>query len=500
MSQSNHTVSRVERQFTTGIAGLDDILHGGWPGPYFYVVEGDPGSGKTTLGLQFLLEGRRLGERTLYVTLSETDRELRAVAESHGWSLDGIDINELRPVDEDVGGSDEQYTIFHPSEVELGITAKAVCDDADRVRPRRVVLDSVSEMRLLARDPLRFRRQILALKQFFGSRNCAVLLLDDRTAMASDLQLRTLSHGVLALEQLPQPFGISRRQLRVVKMRGSRFRDGFHDFAIETGGIVAYPRLVAAEHPVDADRGPVSSGIAALDTLLGGGFDRGTSTLVMGPAGVGKSTICMQYVAAAAARGERSAVFLFEESVANYHKRADGLGLDLAKPDCIEVRQIDPAELSPGAFVHAVRYAVERDDARIVVIDSLNGYLKAMRDEDSLVVQMHELLTYLGQRGVLTLFVVTQQGVIGSGMTTPVDVTYLADNVVLLRYFEADGAVRQAISVVKKRSGAHERTIRELCFGPGVIIGEPLTAFHGVLSGIPVFSGAASALARDAPK
>lgn len=480
----------AQSRLATGSAGLDQILEGGFPANRLYLLEGDPGTGKTTLALQFLLEGARRKEPVLYVTLSETKEELTAVARSHGWSLEGVNLHELVPPEESLK-TESQYTIFHPSEVELGETTRAVIEEVERIQPRRVVFDSLSEMRLLARDPLRYRRQILALKQFFAGRKSTVLLLDDRTSADADLQVQSIAHGVLMLEQLELDYGAERRRLRVSKLRGSRFLGGFHDFTIRTGGVEVFPRLVAAGRGSEFKPEAVASGVAELDALLGGGLDRGTATLVLGPAGSGKSSLATHFAAAAAARGERAAAFIFDEGVNTYLHRAAGLGIDLraeVEAGHLTVQQVDPAELSPGEFAHAVCEAVERS-ARLVVIDSLNGYLQAMPDERFLTAQMHELLTFLNQKGVVTLLVMAQHGFLGS-MSSPVDVSYLADTVVLLRYFEAAGAIRRAISVVKKRTGRHEDTIREmrLSASRGVEVGEPLTAFRGVLTGVPVLN------------
>jgi circadian clock protein KaiC len=482
----------AQLRMATGNEGLDQILEGGFPANRVYLVEGDPGTGKTTLALQFLLEGARRGEPVLYVTLSETREELTAVAGSHGWSLDGVNIHELAPSEESLK-AETQYTIFYPSEVELGDTTNAVIEEVERIQPRRVVFDSLSEMRLLARDPLRYRRQILALKQFFAGRQCTVLLLDDRTSTDGDLQVQSIAHGVLMLEQMAVDYGGERRRLRVVKLRGSRFRGGFHDFTIQTGGVEVYPRLVAADHRREFVKESVSCSVPELDALLGGGLDRGTSTLIMGPAGSGKSSIAAQFIACAARRGERAAAFIFDEGISIHLARAAGLGNDIrsdVEEGRIHAQQIDPAELSPGEFAHRVRQAVEQDGARFVVIDSLNGYLQAMPDERFLTAQIHELLTYLNQQGVVTLLVMAQHGFLGAEMGTPADVSYLADTVILLRYFEAGGAVRRAISVVKKRTGFHEDTIRELRLSSkGIKVGEPLSKFQGVLTGIPVYTG-----------
>jgi circadian clock protein KaiC len=472
----------------TGIEGLDNVLGGGLTANRLYLIEGDPGSGKTTLALQFLLEGARRGEAGLYVTLSETGEELRAVAESHDWSLDGVSLCELIP-SEDSLQPDEQYQMFHPSEVELSETTKAVLDQVEEIQPRRVVFDSLSEMRLLAQNPLRYRRQILALKQFFAGRKCTVLLLDDRTSDVTDLQLQSIAHGVVTLQQLAPEYGAERRRLRVVKMRGAPFRGGYHDFIIEHGGLAIFPRLIAAEHPHAFRHEQLTSGVAGLDALVGGGLERGSSALLMGPAGSGKSTLATQYAVAAAARGDRAAVFTFDESLDTLQERSAGLGIGLKEQieaGRIRVQQVDPAELSPGEFVHAVRREVSAG-ARVVVIDSLNGYLNAMPEERFLTIQLHELLTYLGQQGVLTLLLVAQHGMIGP-MQSPVDASYLADTVLLLRYFEAGGQIRKAISVMKKRRGSHEASIREFRLtDQGIQVGEPLAQFRGILTGVPVY-------------
>lgn len=473
----------------TGIAGLDNILGGGFTPNRIYLIEGDPGSGKTTLSLQYLLEGRRAGEKGMYVSLSETKEELEGVAHSHGWNLDGIHCYELLPSDENLM-PDGQSRLFHPSEVELSDTTRSILAEVESRQPTRIVFDSLSEMRLLAQHPLRYRRQVLALKQFFIGRKCTVLLLDDRTASDNDLQLHSLAHGVISLEHLAQEYGAERRRLRVLKMRGRPFRGGFHDFMIRSGGLEVFPRLVAAEHHRHFHAEPVKSGIPELDKLTGGGLHRGTSALLMGPAGCGKSTIATQYAVAAAERGERAVLFAFDESVATLVMRSEGLGIPLRKhmeAKRIRIQQVDPGELSPGEFIYAIRKAVEGDGARVVVVDSLNGYLNAMPEERFLTIQLHEMLTYLGQQGVVTLMVVAQRGLLGSGMQTPVDASYLADTVIALRYFEAKGALRRAISVVKKRSGAHEDTLREMSLRRGgVAVGEPLHDFHGVMSGIPM--------------
>jgi len=480
-----------------GIPGLDQILGGGLPPNRLYLIEGDPGSGKTTLGLQFLREGMERGETVLYVTLSETKSELTAVAASHGWELDGMPIHELAAAgDRTPFKPDDQYTFFHPSEVELGETTQAVLSEVERVSPRRVVFDSLSEMRLLAREPLRYRRQILGLKQFFVGRDCTVLLLDDRTSADGDLQLRSLAHGVVTLEQLAPEYGAERRRMRVVKLRGVKFLGGFHDFVIATGGLDVFPRLVAADSRTAAEHGTASTGIAALDRLLGHGLDRGTSTLLLGPAGSGKSAIATQVAVAASQRGERVAMYLFDEGLDTFRRRAAGLGADVTPyvdSGHMMLTQVDPAEMSPGEFAERIRSTVARDGTRVVVIDSLNGYLNSMPEERFLLAQLHELFTFLRQRGVITISVVAQHGLVGSGMQSPIDVSYLADNVIVLRFFEAQGAVRQAISVLKKRSGPHEKTIRELRLqARGISIGEPLDDLHGILTGVPQFRSSGS--------
>ena len=480
----------MTERVSTGIPGLDHILSGGFPPDRAYLVEGDPGSGKTTLGLQFLREGVRRGETVLYVTLSETRAELEVVAASHGFTLDGMEIHELWAGDKNAFTPDDHYTFFHPSEVELGETTKAVLSEVERVNPTRVVFDSLSEMRLLAGEPLRYRRQILGLKQFFVGRHCTQLLLDDRTSETGDPQLQSIAHGVVTLEQLAPEYGAERRRLRVIKMRGVKFQGGFHDFVIITGGLTVFPRLVAAESRRPRVAGVGSTGIREFDQLLGGGIDRGTSTLLIGPSGAGKSAIATEIAVAAAARGEHVATYLFDEGLDTYRRRAKGLGADVEPyiaSGHIALTQIDPAELSPGEFADQIRVAVDRDDASVVVVDSLNGYVNSMPEERFLLAQLHELFMFLRQRSVVAISVVAQHGLVGA-MQTPIDLSYLADNVVLLRFFEAAGQVRQAISVLKKRAGSHEKTIRELRLqASGVTLGKPLTEFQGVLAGMPNF-------------
>jgi circadian clock protein KaiC len=476
----------------TGIHGLDDILRGGLAPYRLYLVEGDPGSGKTTLALQFLMEGARRGERCLFVTLSETEEELRATARSHGWSLEGIGILEVIASEESLK-PDARYTMYHPSEIELSATVGRVLSEAERQRPDRLVFDSLSELRLLAEEPLRYRRQVLALKQSFSRQRCTVLCTDDQTGNRSDMHAHSIAHGVLTLERVTPEYGVMRRRLQVTKMRGREFREGYHDYRIVHGGLQAYPRLVAAEHRGAYVREAVKSGLERLDALLGGGLARGTSNLIVGPAGAGKSTIATQYAAWAAGQGDGAEVYLFDESVATFCERSTGLGIDverLIRSGRLRLRHVDAAELSAGELAHRVRAAVENDNTRIVVIDSLNGYLNAMPSEQFLTLHLHELLTYLGQRGVTTLLVLAQHGFAGDAVHVPVDASYLADTVLLLRYFEAAGEVRQAVSVMKKRTGSHERTIRELRLANGRLeVGEPVKDFQGVLTGAPVFVG-----------
>lgn len=483
----------------TGIEGLDDVLAGGLRAHRLYLIEGVPGSGKTTLALQFLREGLRLREPVLYITLSETQEELQEVAESHGWTLDGITVRELVP-SESLLHPEEQYTMFHPADVELSETTKTILADVERIKPTRVVFDSLSELRLLAGNPLRYRRQILALKQFFAGRKCTVMLLDDLTSSERDLQVQSIAHGVVLLEQLNPEYGAERRRLRVVKFRGVKFRGGNHDYTIVRGGLTVFPRIVASEHRKEMRPVRLSSGLPALDNLLGGGIEQGTSTVIVGPPGTGKSTLAAQFAAAAAARGERAAMFIFDESRNTLISRAAGLGIELSRhieAGRITVQQVDPAELSPGEFAHAVRRAVSERNVAVVVIDSLNGYLAAMPSEKYLVIQLHELLTYLGQCGVATLMVGAHQGLVGMQMQAPVDASYLADAVLLLRYFEDRGEIRQIISVVKKRGGDHERTIREFSLKNGRIqIGEKMHDFRGVLTGVPTFEGKSPELAH----
>ena len=480
--------SREPLRAATGVNGLDDVLHGGLIADRLYLIDGNPGAGKTTLALQFLLEGRRRGEPTMYVTLSETAEELRDGAASHGWSLDGIHIVELHGEEGSDGGIDNELTMFHPSEVELSQTTRLVLAAVERHAPKRMVFDSLSELRLLAQNSLRYRRQILALKQFFAGRACTTLFLDDRTADGSDLQLQSIAHGVISLEHQAPVYGRALRHLRVVKFRGSDFRTGFHHLRLLRGGLVVYPRLTASDHGQDFNVIHLASGVEALDQLLGGGIDIGTSTLIVGPAGSGKSTIALQYAIAATRRGEHAVVFTFDESRQSIAGRLRGMGMSVEGEGArLRICQVDPAEISPGEFAHMVRDAVEKDRARIVVIDSLNGYINAMVDGHYLTAQLHELLSYAGNHGVSTFVIAAQTGMIAGQMGAPGDASYLADTVIYTRFFEHAGQLRKAISVLKKRSGPHEHTIRELLFdGKGVRLSEPLRQFRSILSGTPV--------------
>jgi circadian clock protein KaiC len=488
---------------SSGIDGLDDILRGGFPRNCLSMISGAPGAGKTTLAMQFLLNGALQGERCLYVTLSETRAEIEKVGRSHGWDLTPIRVKELAPTLGNLSSS-AQLTVFNPSELELGETTEAMIEAINQFQPHRVVLDSLSELRLVAHNSLRYRRQVLALKHFFAGHDCTVLLLDDQSGGREDDHLQSIAHGVVMLEQLVNQYGAERRRVRIAKMRGVAFRGGYHDFVIRHGGLDVFPRLVAAEHVAEFNEQDTTSGNKALDQLLGGGVPAGTSPLLLGPAGTGKSTVATQFAVAAAARGERAAVFVFDENIGTFRSRSRKLGLPVDRAvdnGLITVQQVDPAELSSGEFAAIVRRAAKGTDgatgpARTIIIDSLNGYLNAMPEEKYLTAQLHELLAYLGQQGVVTILTVTQSGMVGA-MPSPVDTTYLADNVILFRYFEAQGHVRRAIAVVKKRNGPHERTIRELDTGGGGIqIGEPLVEFQGILTGVPTYLGQGAPLLR----
>ncbi len=473
---------------STGIPGLDSILGGGLTRHRIYLVEGEPGTGKTTTGIQFLLEGVRLGEPVLYITLAENRDELLAVGESHGWDLNGITVHEVLP-NEDMLVADQQYTMFHPSEVEMADMLKNILTSVEQVKPKRVVLDSLSELQLLAESPLRYRRQVLALKQFFSKRNCTVMMLDDRTSSMGDLQVRSIAHGVIQLDHSVKDYGAERRRIRVVKFRGRSFAGGLHDYTLARGGLDVHPRLIAADTRSVGPRIQLTSGLPELDLLLGGGLEEGTSTLVIGPPGTGKSSLAAQFVSAANHSGKKAAMFLFEESVSNLLHRVDGFNMKLRESidkGLLSIQQIDPAELTPGQFSAAITKAVE-SGVKTVVIDSLNGYLHAVPDERFMSTHLHEVLTYLGQHRIVTILVGVQQGMLGGTMTSALDASYLADNVLMLRYFEDDGEIRQAISVFKKRGSAHERTIRAFTMSSnGIEVGEILRGYRGILTGVPV--------------
>jgi circadian clock protein KaiC len=489
---------RASDRISSGISGLDDILGGGLTPQRVYLVEGSPGAGKTTLGLQFLLDGLARNESGLYITLSETTDELIAVGQSHGWDITPLSIYELAGENDlDV---DAQQSVFHPSEIELGETTRKVMDRVDELRPVRVVFDSLSEVRLLAQNPLRYRRQILALKQFFAARACTVLLLDDKTSQP-DQHLHSIAHGVISLEQIAREYGKERRRVNILKMRGIRFRGGYHDYTLDTGGITMYPRLVAAEHVRDFVPMVGSSGSDGFDALLGGGLIRGTNTLIVGPSGIGKTTLSTRCLLSALERGEKAAYYLFDEGLGTFFARSAQLGLDLRPylaSGQLTMCHFDPAELSPGEFAQMLRDAVEQSSTRFMVIDSLNAYLQAMPGEHFLTLQMHELLSYLNQQGVTTMMILGQHGLMAEARTD-VDLSYLSDSTVLMRFFEASGNVRRAISVIKSRTAQHAQTIHELQLGEGgVRIGAPLDGFEGVLTGIPNYRGATPMMASNA--
>lgn len=488
----------AQERASTGIAGLDDVLGGGLPTRHVYLVEGDPGAGKTTLGLHFLIEGVRHGERGLYITLSETATELRTVAGSHGWSLDGIELFEL--VSEEGLSPELEQSILHPSQIELGETVRGVIAAVERLRPQRVVFDSLSEMRLLAQDPLRYRRQVLALKKFFADQGCTVLLLDDRSSRDTEQQLHSIAHGVINLEQAVDQYGPERRRLRVLKMRGIKFRGGEHDFVLDTGGLAVFPRLVASEYRVATDAQMVNTGVPKLDSMMGGGMPRGSNTLFTGPSGVGKTTTAIACIVAAMQRGEKAAYYLFDEGLSTLVIRARSLGMDIEpfmKTGQLRVVPLDPAEVTAGEFAHMVRHAVEDDHAQVIVIDSLNAYLQAMPGSKYLMLQMHELLTYLNYRNIVTILILGHHGVLGE-IRTEVDMSYLSDAILMFRFFEARGKLLKAVSMVKSRTSRHEQTIREFRMGDkGLEVGHELTDFEGVLAGVTAYRGQLPLLGED---
>jgi circadian clock protein KaiC len=485
-------VAGVKKKAGSGIGGLDEILAGGYSEGSVFLVEGEPGAGKTTVALQFLMEGAVLGEKCLYVTLSETEVELRQGAASHGWTLDEhIEVFELLPP-ENLLDENQQQSLLYSSDLELGETTRQIFEQVERQKPKRVVIDSLSEIRLLAQSSLRYRRQILALKHYFTRQGATVILLDDLTSEAADKTVHSVAHGVVRLEELAPDYGAERRRLRVLKYRGQKYRGGYHDFIISTGGIKVFPRLVAAEHRSSFQRTQLSTGLKEFDSLIGGGIDSGSSTLILGPAGTGKSLIAITFAIAAIARGQKAALFVFDEELGLLFERMRGMGIELEtmrQSGQLLVAQIDAAELSPGEFAHRVSRTVDTEGIKTVIIDSLNGYQAAMPEENSLILHIHELLQFLNRHGATTFMTVAQHGLVGD-MQAPVDVTYLADTVILLRYFEAIGRVRRAVSVIKKRSGGHESTIREYRISSdGLSMGPPLEGFQGVLRGVPSFTG-----------
>lgn len=482
------TATTTELRFKTGNEGFDTILNGGFPENRLYLMQGEPGTGKTTLAFRFLLEGIANNERCLYISFSESREELESVARSHNWDISKLDMLELGSIEEQLK-PESQNTIFYPSEVEMNQTMSVLYSEIERINPKRVVFDSISEMRMLAESSLRYRRQMLALKQYFAKQECTVLLLDDLTTSPKDLQVQSIVHGVINLQKLHPEFGNERRRLNIVKLRGIEYMGGFHDYVIKKGGLDVFPRMISATHETRVSSKAYGSGIKELDALIGGGLDAGTSTLFLGPAGTGKSTLAIQYAYAAAERGEKAIVFAFEESIVTLLLRTSSIGMDIKKhldSGMMKILKIDPAQLSPGEFADKIRTAVLKDGFKVVSIDSLNGYLHAMPQEQFLTLQLHELLTFLAGQGVATLMVLAQQGMMGHMMNTPIDLTYLADTVVITRYFENAGTVRKAVSVIKQRSGIHESTIRELTFTKnGLVVGKPLTEFKGVLTGVP---------------
>jgi circadian clock protein KaiC len=493
-----HTAAAViqkQKRASTGIAGLDDVLGGGLPANHLYLLEGTPGAGKTTIGLQFLLKGVECGEKGLYITLSETTSELLTVAQSHGWSLEDVEVFQLM-TDEGLSPDAEQ-SVLHPSEVELGETTRVIMAAAERTKPSRVVFDSLSELRLLAQNPLRYRRQVLALKNFFATRNCTVLLLDDRSARQEDLQLHSIAHGVVSVDQYVNTYGPERRRMRVIKMRGIPFRGGEHDCSLTTGGLQVFPRLQTSQWRGKFDGELVGTGSKELDQLLGGGLARGSNTLFTGPSGVGKTSTAIACARERLLNGEKVAYYLFDESLGTLLMRSRALGLDVTQfidAGQLNIRTLDPSEVSPGEFAHMVRRSVE-EGARAVVIDSLNAYLQAMPGDKHLMLQMHEVLTYLNQRGIVTMLILAQHGVLGE-VRGDIDLSYLSDAILVFRFFEARGSLLKAVSVVKSRTTQHEFTIREFRLtNNGVEVGEALSDFEGVMSGLASYKGDVTLLA-----
>ena len=488
MTQKSIKLKRLK----TGIPGLDTILNGGFPENRLYLMQGEPGTGKTTIAFQFLLEGIKNGETCLYISFSESKEELQSVADSHDWDISKLHLLELGAIEEQLK-PESQNTVFYASEVEMSQTTQVLFDEIEKIKPNRVVFDSISEMRMLSESSFRYRRQMLALKQFFALHNSTVVMLDDLTTSPKDLQVQSIVHGVINLQKLHPEFGNERRRINIVKLRGIEYLGGFHDYIIKKGGVSIFPRMTSSNYDAKLIDKRFSSGIKEMDRLLGGGLDAGTSTLFLGPAGTGKSTLAAQYAYAAAERGEKSIIFAFEESVSTLLMRTSAIGMDVQKhldSGKMKICKIDPAQLSPGEFADQIRTAVLEENFKVVCIDSLNGYLHAMPEEQFLTLQLHELLSFLSGQGVVTLMVLAQQGMMGHMMNTPIDLTYLADTVVITRYFEAEGSVRKAVSVIKQRSGLHEATIRELSFSDnGVQVGDPLKQFRGVLTGVPEFVG-----------